>query len=211
MKPPLLFPARILHTGNLAALAPRVYFRAMRLSTAILLFTSCCTAAASKNVAYIHGDVAADGAIPSGTAAPYDPMLLTDTGDKGLSQFKALVEDQGYAVSQHYDQATTLDTSFLEPLDVIVFGLHQKTWSAAEKVTLKFAETYWNAAGKRVFDIALEGSPVIDDLDLCAAAPGKRAAYDLQFPVTVSDGELNITASASVNNALLNAIVILPD
>ena len=93
-------------------------------------------AEATRNVAYIHGDVAADGTIPSGTADPYDQMLLSDTGDKGCSQFKTMVEAEGYTISQHYDANTTLQAAFLDQFDVIVFGLHQKVWSPAEKTAL---------------------------------------------------------------------------
>lgn len=90
----------------------------------------------AQNVAYLYGDVAADGTQPSGAAAPYDQMLLTDTGSTGCSQFKAMVEAEGYSISQHYDQTTTLNAAFLNQFQVIVFGLHQKLWSAAEKAAL---------------------------------------------------------------------------
>lgn len=89
----------------------------------------------AQNLAYIHGDVAADGTIPSG-GNPFHQMLLTDTGDRGCSNFKALVEAEGYTINQYYDQATTLDTAFLEQFDAIIFGLHQKVWSAPEKLAL---------------------------------------------------------------------------
>ena len=46
----------------------------------------------TRNVAYIHGDVAENGTLPSGTAAAYDPMLLTDSGNTGCSQFRNLIE-----------------------------------------------------------------------------------------------------------------------
>ncbi|WP_168442447.1 malectin domain-containing carbohydrate-binding protein [Pontiella desulfatans] len=90
----------------------------------------------AKSVAYLHGDVAEDGTIPSGAAAAYDQMLLTDAGNTGCSQFKAMVEAEGYSISQHYDQTTLLDAAFLAPLDVVVFGLHQKVWTAPEKAAL---------------------------------------------------------------------------
>jgi hypothetical protein len=110
---------------------------ASRIACATLLATLMLVAtAAAKKVAYIHGDVAADGTIPSGAAAAYDPMLLTDAGTKGCSEFKAMVEAEGYTISQHYDQATTLDAAFVSQFDVIVFGLHQKLWSVAEKAAL---------------------------------------------------------------------------
>lgn len=94
------------------------------------------TADTAKRVAYIHGDVSADGAIPSGRSAPYHQMLLTDTGALGCSQFRTMIEAEGYLIQQHYDRATTLDAAFLAPLDVVVFGLHQKVWSADEGTAL---------------------------------------------------------------------------
>lgn len=90
----------------------------------------------ARKVAYIYGDIAADGTLPSGSAAPYDQMLLTDPGDLGLSDFKEMVEDAGFSISQYYDQATTLDLAFLNQFEVIVFGLHQKLWSSSEKAAL---------------------------------------------------------------------------
>lgn len=88
-----------------------------------------------KNVAYIYGDVSAAGAIPSG-GNPFHQMRLNDTGNRGCSMFKELVEEEGYSISEHYDRTTTLNSAFLVGLDVIVFGLHQKIWSAAEKAEL---------------------------------------------------------------------------
>lgn len=76
-------------------------------------------------------------------------------------------------------------------------------------VRLKFAETFWTAINKRVFDIWIEGTQVIDDLDIYVTAPGKWVAYDLEFAASVSDGILNITTSSSINHALLNAIVAI--
>ncbi|MDX1679881.1 MAG: malectin domain-containing carbohydrate-binding protein, partial [Akkermansiaceae bacterium] len=89
-----------------------------------------------RSIAYIHGDVSEDGSIPSGSDPAYDQMLLTDSGPTGLSEFKAMVEAEGYTITQHYDAETTLNAEFLNQFDVIVFGLHQKLWSAAEKTAL---------------------------------------------------------------------------
>lgn len=88
------------------------------------------------NIAYIHGDVAPDGTVPSGTAEPYDQMLLTDSGTTGLSMFKTMVEAEGHTISQYYDQTTTLNAALLNQFDVVIFSLHQKIWSATEKSAL---------------------------------------------------------------------------
>ncbi|CAA6679344.1 MULTISPECIES: PKD domain-containing protein [unclassified Lentimonas] len=89
-----------------------------------------------KRVAYIHGDVSEGGAVPSGSEAPFNQMLLSDTGNEGLSAFEDLVQEQALRIDAYYDQDTTLDASFLNQFDVVIFGLHQKIWSASEKAAL---------------------------------------------------------------------------
>ncbi len=76
------------------------------------------------------------------------------------------------------------------------------------QVTLKFAEMYFTGTGSRVFDVMIEGATVVDNLDLIVAA-GAKTAYDVTEIVTVSDGRLDITSSASVDGALFNAISIV--
>lgn len=105
------------------------------------------TSVDAADIAYIHGDVSAAGVVPSGPEPAYDQMLLDDTGRTGLSQFKALVESQSHNITQHYDQQTILSEAFLAGLDVVIFGLHQKIWSAAEKASLDS----WLRAGGGIF------------------------------------------------------------
>ncbi|MEM9282884.1 MAG: DUF5060 domain-containing protein [Verrucomicrobiota bacterium] len=91
---------------------------------------------AAKRVAYIYGDVSEDGDVPSDTKPAYHQMLLSDTGNLGMSIFESTVRLEGYAIESFYDQATLLDSSFLSQFDVIIFGLHQKIWSTSEKSAL---------------------------------------------------------------------------
>ena len=76
-------------------------------------------------------------------------------------------------------------------------------------VTLKFAEIYWTAAGERIFKVSMQGTQVISGLDIYAQV-GKDAAYDLSFPVIVTNGTLNITFTSVVDNAKVSAILITP-
>lgn len=99
----------------------------------------------ANDVAYIYGDVSEDGDTPSVLPeTPYEQMLLTDTGDLGLSSFKSMVEAQGYTINQYYAGNVTLDAAFLNQYDVVIFGLHQKIWSATEKTAL---DTWLQAGG----------------------------------------------------------------
>ena len=74
-------------------------------------------------------------------------------------------------------------------------------------VTLHFAETWHPQAGLRSFDVLMEGTERISDLDIYAEAGG-NAAYVTQTDVTVNDGELNIEFVTNVENAKVNAIQV---
>lgn len=101
----------------------------------------------SKKIAYIYGDVAEDGTIPS-SGNPYDPMRLNDTGNTGCSQFKDLVTNAGYQITEHYDAATTFNTAFFNTYDVVIFGLHQELLTTSEKSAL---DTWINNGGSILF------------------------------------------------------------
>jgi len=76
------------------------------------------------------------------------------------------------------------------------------------QVVLKFAEMYFTASNMRVFNVAIEGTTLVTNLDIVAAA-GAKTALDRTFIVNVTDGRLDITSSASVDGALFNAIAVL--
>jgi len=119
-----------------------------RLLSVCLLVSCFVTIVSAQNIAYIHGDVSEAGAIPSGVAEPYDQMLIADTGDLGCSEFGQLVEASGYTIADYYDEAVTLNAAFLNQFDAIVFGLHQKIWSDAERSAL---DTWLRAGGGALF------------------------------------------------------------
>ena len=77
-------------------------------------------------------------------------------------------------------------------------------------LTLKFAENYWNAANQRKFDVAVNGRTVLDNLDIWAEAGAKDKALDKIIPVTVTNGEINISFTTVLDNAKVNAIHIAP-
>ncbi|MBN1383913.1 MAG: discoidin domain-containing protein, partial [Elusimicrobia bacterium] len=77
-------------------------------------------------------------------------------------------------------------------------------------VKLMMAETYWQEAGKRVFDVALETNTVLSNVDLYSWR-GYCAAYEETFSVTVNDQCLDITFPViSADNALISGIEVKP-
>jgi hypothetical protein len=76
------------------------------------------------------------------------------------------------------------------------------------QVMLMFAETYQTSKDKRVFSVAIEGSPVITNLDIWAEA-GSNSKYNDIFFITLTDEVLNISFITSIDNAKVSAIKIL--
>ncbi len=76
-------------------------------------------------------------------------------------------------------------------------------------VTFRFAELYWDKAGKRIFDVLMEGNEMISNLDVFAKV-GKNAAYDQSVLVNVTDGVLNITFRTDRDNAKVSGILVQP-
>ena len=74
-------------------------------------------------------------------------------------------------------------------------------------VVLHFAEIYHTASGRRIFDVSLEGSTVLDDYDVFAAV-GHDAADVCEFEVDVTDGVLDIIFSVVKNYPIISAIEV---
>jgi hypothetical protein len=77
-------------------------------------------------------------------------------------------------------------------------------------VKLKFAEIWFDAAGKRIFDVALNGTKVLMRFDISAAAKGASRAIDREFRTTVGDGRMVIQFLPVLSNPKVSAIEISP-
>ena len=83
-------------------------------------------------------------------------------------------------------------------------------------LNLHFSENVHNDFGQRIFDVFVEGSLAIDDLDIYSESinaffPGKNSALVVPIPfVSVTDGALSLDLNASVDAAALSAIEIVP-
>ncbi len=76
------------------------------------------------------------------------------------------------------------------------------------EITLLFIEPWWTEAGQRVFDVSIEGTLVLDDLDIYAEV-GHDFATSKRFTATISDGQLNIDFTPEVGYPVVMAIEIL--
>ncbi|MEZ4701481.1 MAG: malectin domain-containing carbohydrate-binding protein [Rhodothermales bacterium] len=79
-------------------------------------------------------------------------------------------------------------------------------------VRLHFAETAFTVAGRRIFDVAVEGTTVLDDYDIFASAGGANTAItETILNIAVNDDTLNVVFSAVVERAKINAIEVFGD
>ena len=77
------------------------------------------------------------------------------------------------------------------------------------EVRLHFAEIYWSSAGKRVFDVTVEDTLRVDNLDIWSSVGG-LAPLTISLPVRVTDGTLNLDFRSVVDHATVSAIEVHP-
>jgi hypothetical protein len=81
------------------------------------------------------------------------------------------------------------------------------TPAAAYTVRLHFAETYWPGPGMRLFNVAINGSPVLTNFDIFKDSGGEFIADIKSFAATASaSGTVTITFAALVDNALIAGV-----
>jgi len=76
-------------------------------------------------------------------------------------------------------------------------------------VRLHFAETYFSTTGSRTFNVSINGTTVLTNFDINAAAGGKNVAILREFTQPASStGDYVITFTSVVNQSLVSAIEI---
>ncbi|HEY6540396.1 MAG TPA: malectin domain-containing carbohydrate-binding protein, partial [Ktedonobacteraceae bacterium] len=84
------------------------------------------------------------------------------------------------------------------------------TANGAYTVRLHFAEEYWTAAGKRVFNVSINSSQVLTNFDIFATAGAEYKAVVEQFSATASSsGSVTIQFTTVKDNAQINGIEVL--
>ena len=85
-----------------------------------------------------------------------------------------------------------------------VFNVPSGTYT----VILKFAEIFWQGAGQRIFNVAINGQTVLSNFDVLASAGGPNIAIDRSFTASSVNGQIAIQFTTVVDNAKISAIEI---
>lgn len=75
------------------------------------------------------------------------------------------------------------------------------------KVRLMLAENYFTAPSQRIFDVFLEDSLIINNLDIYQAV-GKNTALTKEYIIQINDGVVDLHFCAEVDNPILNGLYI---
>lgn len=130
------------------------------------------------------GNVWKSGACPGSTASV--THVITKTTTQPLYQFEC------------YGSSWTLKVTGLTP-------------NAPYTLTGKFAETYWTAAGKRVFSVTANGAAWLSGFDIFKDAGGAFIADDKSTSVTAdASGAVMLAFTTSADNAKIDALSLAP-
>ncbi|WP_326822238.1 S8 family serine peptidase [Streptosporangium sp. NBC_01756] len=102
-------------------------------------------------------------------------------------------------------KGTTEQTLFKSARESMLEYRFDQVPNGTYTVELGFADTRNTAAGKRVFDVLVEGELAIPALDL-ALESGTYTAVTRQYTVKVTDGQLNLRFAKRFGDPIVNAI-----
>jgi hypothetical protein len=150
-------------------------------------------------------------------ARPGPQVAAINAGGPAVGAFAA---DTDFAGGITIDHANTIDlTGVTNPAPAEVYqtariGNFSYTipgFAAASShaVRLHFAETFWTAAGKRKFNVSINGTEVLADFDIFAAAGAMNKAIIRQFTVNANAaGQYVIQFTTVADNSLVSGIEI---
>jgi subtilase family serine protease len=159
----------------------------------------------------------AQSAEVSATPQKATTSLAIDAGGGAVGNF---VADTDYRGGSTYSTSHAIDTSGVtnpapqsvyqtERYGNFRYTIPNLTPGASYTVRLDFAEIYWNQAGRRLFNVKINGSQVLTNFDVFATAGGKYKAIAEQFTaVADASGNLTIQFISVRDNAKVSGIEI---
>jgi Malectin domain/Fibronectin type III domain len=150
-------------------------------------------------------------------------VICINAGGPAVSPFAA---DEDFTGGETIDHANTINTANVtNPAPAAVYQDARVTTAAGSGsytytiggltagtnylVRLHFCETFWTAAGKREFNVSINGSQVLTDFDIFAAAGGQNIANIQQFTEAANaSGQLVLVFTSVVDKALISGIEV---
>ncbi len=156
--------------------------------------------------------------------AAFDPGSTGNTISisAGGAASGSFIADTDYSGGSTYSTTSAIDTSLVpapvpppsvfqhERYGNFTYTIPGLVAGGTYTVTLYFAESYWTAAGQRLFNVAINGSTVLSAFDIFAAAGGARKAIARPFTATASSSGQVVIAftNGSADNAKVDGITV---
>jgi hypothetical protein len=138
-----------------------------------------------------------------GAAAPFWADSYFDTG--GTNSVSSTIDT--HLVTSPAPQAVYQSERWGPAFEYRFTGLKP---GATYGVRLHFAELTWTLAGQRVFNVAINGTPVLTNFDIVARAGGGLIGIAPRFNATAAgDGTIRVRFTASVDYASVSGIEII--
>ena len=146
-------------------------------------------------------------------------IVRVDAGGAAVSPFSADANFSGGTTSSTTQTITVAGQPNPAPMAVYQTERYGNTTytipggapGAPYTVRLHFAEIYWNAAGKRKFNVSVNGTSVLSNFDIYAAAGGQNKGIVREFTTNASGtGQVVIQLSTVLDNATVNGIEVYP-
>jgi hypothetical protein len=143
--------------------------------------------------------------------------IQINCGGPAVSPFVADVDFTGGSTINH---ANTIDLSGVtNPAPMTVYQtarIGSFTYTipgfaagSSHTVRLHFAETFWSSAGSRIFNVSINGTQVLTNFDIFAAAGAKNKAMIEPFTVNANNsGQYVIQFTKVKDNSLISGIEI---
>ena len=209
-------PAPVCNFGSGIIINSCIYNSATQIAVNISIALNATVGTNTISITDTDGQIAALAAGFSINAStnPFSPILVNAGGPAYTdSQAQAWSTDKNFSggtpASTTHNIANTSDPTLYQTERYGNFTYQFTVPNGGYNVTLKFAEIYWTSAGKRIFNVAINGTPVLANFDIFAAVGAEYTAIDKTFSVTTSTGAITIQfTSGSADFPKISAIEI---
>jgi Malectin domain/HYDIN/CFA65/VesB-like, Ig-like domain len=155
---------------------------------------------------------------PPASAGTFTPIRMhaggrryTDSLGQVWSADADFTGGQVYRTTSPVNINNTADPALYQTERYGLFSYKFAVPNGSYNVVLKFAEIYFTSVGQRVFNVSINGTPVLTDFDIIAAAGAPLTAIEKTFPVMVTNGAIVVQfIPGSANWPKVSAIELVP-
>jgi Malectin domain len=188
-------------------------------SSTLTIATTSSTPIASSTITITgsSGSLSHSASVTLRVNSPGGTSVQINSGGPAVSPFAA---DQDFTGGATINHANTIDLSGVtNPAPMAVYQTGRDgnftytipgfTAGSSHTVRLHFAETFFATAGSRTFNVSINGTQVLANFDIFAAAGAKNKAVIKQFTVNAdSNGTYVIVFTSVINNSLVSGIEV---